>query len=97
VEPMNLRQRVPNEDRPVSRCLWVDAGRNPPTGQSVHRPHMIETAATLGITRPTAKTHLEHIFLKTGVTRQAVSKWLSFSGRSKSARAKDRDGSEPGR
>jgi DNA-binding CsgD family transcriptional regulator/PAS domain-containing protein len=29
-----------------------------------------ETAATLGITRPTAKTHLEHIFLKTGVTRQ---------------------------
>jgi DNA-binding CsgD family transcriptional regulator/PAS domain-containing protein len=30
-----------------------------------------ETAATLGITRPTAKTHLEHIFLKTGVTRQA--------------------------
>jgi DNA-binding CsgD family transcriptional regulator/PAS domain-containing protein len=32
---------------------------------------LIETAATLGITRPTAKTHLEHIFLKTGVTRQA--------------------------
>jgi DNA-binding CsgD family transcriptional regulator len=30
-----------------------------------------ETAATLGITRPTAKTHLEHIFLKTKVTRQA--------------------------
>jgi DNA-binding CsgD family transcriptional regulator len=30
-----------------------------------------ETAVTLGITRPTAKTHLEHIFLKTGVTRQA--------------------------
>jgi DNA-binding CsgD family transcriptional regulator/PAS domain-containing protein len=30
-----------------------------------------ETAATLGITRPTAKTHLEHIFLKTRVTRQA--------------------------
>jgi DNA-binding CsgD family transcriptional regulator/PAS domain-containing protein len=30
-----------------------------------------ETAATLGITRPTAKTHLEHIFSKTGVTRQA--------------------------
>jgi DNA-binding CsgD family transcriptional regulator len=30
-----------------------------------------ETAATLGITRPTAKTYLEHIFLKTGVTRQA--------------------------
>jgi DNA-binding CsgD family transcriptional regulator/PAS domain-containing protein len=30
-----------------------------------------ETAAVLGITRPTAKTHLEHIFLKTGVTRQA--------------------------
>ena len=30
-----------------------------------------ETAAALGITRPTAKTHLEHIFLKTGVTRQA--------------------------
>jgi DNA-binding CsgD family transcriptional regulator len=32
---------------------------------------LIETAATLGITRPTAKTHLKHIFLKTGVTRQA--------------------------
>jgi DNA-binding CsgD family transcriptional regulator len=32
---------------------------------------LIETAATLGITRPTATTHLEHIFLKTGVTRQA--------------------------
>jgi len=32
---------------------------------------LAETAATLGITRPTAKTHLEHIFLKTGVTRQA--------------------------
>jgi DNA-binding CsgD family transcriptional regulator/PAS domain-containing protein len=32
---------------------------------------LTETAATLGITRPTAKTHLEHIFLKTGVTRQA--------------------------
>jgi DNA-binding CsgD family transcriptional regulator/PAS domain-containing protein len=30
-----------------------------------------ETAATLGIARPTAKTHLEHIFLKTGVTRQS--------------------------
>jgi DNA-binding CsgD family transcriptional regulator len=32
---------------------------------------LADTAATLGITRPTAKTHLEHIFLKTGVTRQA--------------------------
>jgi DNA-binding CsgD family transcriptional regulator/PAS domain-containing protein len=32
---------------------------------------LVETATTLGITRPTAKTHLEHIFLKTGVTRQA--------------------------
>jgi DNA-binding CsgD family transcriptional regulator/PAS domain-containing protein len=32
---------------------------------------LTETAATLGITRPTAKTHLEHIFLKTGVTRQS--------------------------
>jgi hypothetical protein len=32
---------------------------------------LAETAATLGITRPTAKTHLEHIFLKTGVTRGA--------------------------
>jgi DNA-binding CsgD family transcriptional regulator len=32
---------------------------------------LTETAATLGITRPTAKTHLEHLFLKTGVTRQA--------------------------
>jgi DNA-binding CsgD family transcriptional regulator/PAS domain-containing protein len=32
---------------------------------------LVETAATLGITRQTAKTHLEHIFLKTGVTRQA--------------------------
>jgi DNA-binding CsgD family transcriptional regulator len=29
---------------------------------------LAETATTLGITRPTAKTHLEHIFLKTGVT-----------------------------
>jgi DNA-binding CsgD family transcriptional regulator/PAS domain-containing protein len=27
---------------------------------------LTETAATLSITRPTAKTHLEHIFLKTG-------------------------------
>jgi DNA-binding CsgD family transcriptional regulator len=27
---------------------------------------LAETTATLGITRPTAKTHLEHIFLKTG-------------------------------
>jgi DNA-binding CsgD family transcriptional regulator/PAS domain-containing protein len=32
---------------------------------------LVETAATLGITRPTAKTHLEHIFQKTGMTRQA--------------------------
>jgi DNA-binding CsgD family transcriptional regulator len=32
---------------------------------------LTETAAMLGITRPTAKTHLEHIFLKTKVTRQA--------------------------
>jgi DNA-binding CsgD family transcriptional regulator/PAS domain-containing protein len=32
---------------------------------------LAETAATLDIARPTAKTHLEHIFLKTGVTRQA--------------------------
>jgi DNA-binding CsgD family transcriptional regulator len=32
---------------------------------------LAEAATTLGITRPTAKTHLEHIFLKTGVTRQA--------------------------
>jgi DNA-binding CsgD family transcriptional regulator len=32
---------------------------------------LAETATTLGITSPTAKTHLEHIFLKTGVTRQA--------------------------
>jgi DNA-binding CsgD family transcriptional regulator len=32
---------------------------------------LVETAAYLGIARPTAKTHLEHIFLKTGVTRQA--------------------------
>jgi DNA-binding CsgD family transcriptional regulator/PAS domain-containing protein len=31
---------------------------------------LTETAATLGIARPTAKTHLEHIFQKTGVTRQ---------------------------
>jgi DNA-binding CsgD family transcriptional regulator len=30
-----------------------------------------ETAATLRIARTTAKTHLERIFLKTGVTRQA--------------------------
>jgi DNA-binding CsgD family transcriptional regulator len=32
---------------------------------------LAETAATLGIGGTTAKTHLEHIFLKTGVTRQA--------------------------
>jgi hypothetical protein len=32
---------------------------------------LAETAATLGIAGATAKTHLEHIFLKTGVTRQA--------------------------
>jgi DNA-binding CsgD family transcriptional regulator len=32
---------------------------------------LAETATTLGITRPTAKIHLEHIFGKTGVTRQA--------------------------
>jgi DNA-binding CsgD family transcriptional regulator len=32
---------------------------------------LAETATTLGITRPTAKTHLGHIFGKTGVTRQA--------------------------
>lgn len=31
---------------------------------------LVETAATLGITKPTAKTHLEHVFLKTGVKRQ---------------------------
>jgi DNA-binding CsgD family transcriptional regulator len=31
---------------------------------------LAEAATTLGITRPTAKTHLEHIFLKTGITRQ---------------------------
>jgi DNA-binding CsgD family transcriptional regulator/PAS domain-containing protein len=32
---------------------------------------LTETAAALGIAGTTAKTHLEHIFLKTGVTRQA--------------------------
>jgi len=32
---------------------------------------LAETAATIGIAGTTAKTHLEHIFLKTGVTRQA--------------------------
>jgi DNA-binding CsgD family transcriptional regulator/PAS domain-containing protein len=32
---------------------------------------LAETATTLGITTRTAKTHLEHIFQKTGVTRQA--------------------------
>ena len=32
---------------------------------------LAETAATLDIAGTTAKTHLEHIFLKTGVTRQA--------------------------
>jgi DNA-binding CsgD family transcriptional regulator len=32
---------------------------------------LAEAAATLGIAATTAKTHLEHIFLKTGVTRQA--------------------------
>jgi DNA-binding CsgD family transcriptional regulator len=29
------------------------------------------TATALGITRYTANTHLDHIFMKTGVTRQA--------------------------
>jgi DNA-binding CsgD family transcriptional regulator/PAS domain-containing protein len=32
---------------------------------------LAETAATLGIAPATAKTHLDHIFAKTGVTRQA--------------------------
>src|SRR5215469_16376547 len=32
---------------------------------------LAETATTLDIAGSTAKTHLEHIFLKTGVTRQA--------------------------
>jgi DNA-binding CsgD family transcriptional regulator/PAS domain-containing protein len=32
---------------------------------------LAESAANLGIAATTAKTHLEHIFLKTGVTRQA--------------------------
>jgi DNA-binding CsgD family transcriptional regulator len=32
---------------------------------------LTETAAALDIAGTTAKTHLEHIFLKTGVTRQA--------------------------
>jgi DNA-binding CsgD family transcriptional regulator/PAS domain-containing protein len=32
---------------------------------------LTETAATLGLARTTAKTHVEHIFMKTGVTRQA--------------------------
>jgi DNA-binding CsgD family transcriptional regulator len=32
---------------------------------------LAETAAALGIAGTTAKTHLEHIFLKTGATRQA--------------------------
>ena len=32
---------------------------------------LAETAVMLRIGRTTAKTHLEHIFLKTGVTRQA--------------------------
>jgi DNA-binding CsgD family transcriptional regulator/PAS domain-containing protein len=35
------------------------------------RRTLAETAADLGIAGTTAKTHLEHIFLKTGVTRQA--------------------------
>ncbi len=32
---------------------------------------LAETAAALGVTRYTANTHLDHIFMKTGVTRQA--------------------------
>jgi DNA-binding CsgD family transcriptional regulator/PAS domain-containing protein len=32
---------------------------------------LAETATTLGITRSTANTHLDHVFAKTGVTRQA--------------------------
>jgi len=48
---------TPAETR-VLACLF--AGRT-----------LAETAASLGIAGTTAKTHLEHIFLKTGVTRQA--------------------------
>jgi DNA-binding CsgD family transcriptional regulator len=32
---------------------------------------LVETATALGVTRSTANTHLDHIFMKTGVTRQA--------------------------
>jgi DNA-binding CsgD family transcriptional regulator len=32
---------------------------------------LVETATALGITRATANTHLDHVFQKTGVTRQA--------------------------
>jgi DNA-binding CsgD family transcriptional regulator len=44
---------------------------------------LAETAASLGIAGTTAKTHLEHIFLKTGVTRQAelMRLWTSTAER----------------
>jgi DNA-binding CsgD family transcriptional regulator len=32
---------------------------------------LVETAAALGISTSTAKSHLENIFMKTGVSRQA--------------------------
>ena len=35
------------------------------------RRTLAETAGALGITKSTANTHLDHIFMKTGVTRQA--------------------------
>jgi DNA-binding CsgD family transcriptional regulator/PAS domain-containing protein len=37
----------------------------------VHGATLVDTARTLCISQPTAKTHLSHIFSKTGVTRQA--------------------------
>jgi DNA-binding CsgD family transcriptional regulator/PAS domain-containing protein len=49
---------------------------------------LTETAATLGIARPTAKTHLEHIFQKTGVTRQAelMRLWTGLTSPMRSSR-----------
>ena len=52
---------------------------------------LAETATTLGIAVATAKTHLEHIFSKTGVTRQAdlMPLWarlVSPTGRAKMGR-----------
>ncbi len=49
---------------------------------------LAETAATLGIAGTTAKTHLEHIFSKTGVTRQTelMRLWTGLTSPMRSSR-----------